>query len=135
MSGSMVEAAYALVGIAVGSGGVGSVWLTNRSSRQQQAQALFDRIMTGVRAENEDLREEVEACKKRDARTQVVEVIMRSQLEAMQRIAPCDPSLRHAAHLLKALPVPDHNPEDWKELIARLDQADPDYRSNERGVE
>lgn len=133
---ALADAVYGLVGVAIGSGGMGSAWLAGRSKRADQAQALFDKIMEGVRTENADLREEVEACKKRDARSQAIEVVVRLTLTELRALAPQSSALLLACQLLKAFPVPDHqSPDEWKELLGRVSDAVPDYVAPERGPE
>lgn len=129
------EGIQALVGAALGAGGMGSAWLATRSTRERRANELYDKIMEGVRAENADLRAEVEECKRRDVRSRTVELVVRVAMPELQRLDPGNGVLRHCAMMLRALPPINSDGPEWADLLAQIDAKTPNYVAPTRGAE
>lgn len=114
----------------------GALWAQGRHSRQKMAQDLFDRIMDGVRKENQGLHEivavltrEVEDCARRDRRNMIVEQAAVIVITELHSQTPKNAGLALAVRMIRTLPPPPTE-DPWNDLLARIDAADEASRAN-----
>lgn len=108
-----------------------AAWLMRlRLSREGRAQALYDRLMDQFRAEIHDLKEEVNDCRKRDARVLIVETCFRLALPEVLRLDPASGVLGHVKALLEGLPILPNGGE-WQDLLDKISDADNRFKEGE----
>lgn len=112
---------------ATGITGLLGVWI-RRATRKESLEERLNRWQTetvqAVKAENADLREEVETLKEREGRLFIVETCLRLVVLEVMRLDPDSPVLRQVgAMLTNALPVDPELPDDMRELLVKIDAA------------
>lgn len=120
--------------VAAGAASVGfptlGFWVKAKQARESRAQALYDKIMAEVTKENRklkeevaELKEEVEHCKRRDARIMTIETCLRLLVPEIIALDPLNRTLAHVGMLLRAVPL-ESNTKEFDDLLLRIDEAD-----------